>query len=133
MSKAQLVITAVVLEGRSKSEVARDYDLSRQWVHQLVTRYQADGAAAFEPHSRPAYQRPRDQRRAGRTHCAAAQNLGQSRLRRRRGHHRRAPRPRPQRHESPCPIHDLAHPGPTRLHRRGSPNALASATHRRRA
>jgi transposase InsO family protein len=52
MSKAQLVITAVVLEGRSKSEVARDYDLSRQWVHQLVTRYKTDGAVAFEPRSR---------------------------------------------------------------------------------
>jgi transposase len=47
MSKAQLVITAVVLEGRSKSDVARDYDLSRQWVDQLVTRYHADGAAAY--------------------------------------------------------------------------------------
>jgi hypothetical protein len=33
MSKAQLVITAVVLEGRGKSQVARDYDVSRQWVH----------------------------------------------------------------------------------------------------
>ncbi len=52
MSKAQLVITAVVLEGRSKSEVARDYELSRQWVHQLLTRYQTEGAAAFQPHSR---------------------------------------------------------------------------------
>jgi Winged helix-turn helix len=52
MSKAQLVITAVVLEGRSKSEVARDYGLSRCWVHQLVSRYHADGAAAFEPRSR---------------------------------------------------------------------------------
>jgi transposase InsO family protein len=52
MSKAQLVITAVVLEGRSKSEVARDYDLSRQWVHQLVTRYKTGGAVAFEPRSR---------------------------------------------------------------------------------
>ena len=52
MSKAQLVITAVVLEGRSKSEVARDYDLSRYWVHQLVTRYHTDGPAAFEPRSR---------------------------------------------------------------------------------
>jgi transposase len=49
MSKAQLVITAVVHEGRSKSEVARDYAVSRQWVHQLVMRYQADGAAAFRP------------------------------------------------------------------------------------
>jgi transposase InsO family protein len=52
MSKAQLVITAVVLEGRSKSQVARDYDLSRQWVHRLVTRYKTDGPAAFQPHSR---------------------------------------------------------------------------------
>ena len=52
MSKAQLIITAVVLEGRSKSEVARDYDVSRQWVHQLVTRYHGEGTAAFEPRSR---------------------------------------------------------------------------------
>jgi transposase InsO family protein len=52
MSNAQLVITAVVLEGRSKTDVARDYDLSRQWVHQLVARYQTDGAAAFQPRSR---------------------------------------------------------------------------------
>ena len=49
MSKAQLVITAVVLEGRSKTQVARDYGQSRQWVHQLVARYQSAGAAAFEP------------------------------------------------------------------------------------
>ena len=52
MSKAQLVITAVVLEGRSKTDVARDYDLSRQWVHQLVARYETEGTAAFEPRSR---------------------------------------------------------------------------------
>jgi transposase InsO family protein len=42
----------VVLEGRSKSEVARDYDVSRQWVQQLVRRYQTEGATAFEPRSR---------------------------------------------------------------------------------
>jgi hypothetical protein len=30
MSKAQLVITAVVVEGRSKIDVARDYEVSRQ-------------------------------------------------------------------------------------------------------
>jgi hypothetical protein len=52
MSKAQLVITAVVLEGRSKSEVARDYDVSRCWVQQLVKRYHAEEPAAFEPRSR---------------------------------------------------------------------------------
>lgn len=59
MSKAQLVITAVVLEGRSKSEVARDYDVSRYWVQQLVKRYQAEGAAAFEARSRRPHHNPR--------------------------------------------------------------------------
>ena len=41
MSKAQHVITAVVLEGPSKSEVARDYDVSRYWAQQLCRRYEA--------------------------------------------------------------------------------------------
>ena len=35
----RLVITAVVVEGRSKSEVARDYGLSRRWVQKLVARH----------------------------------------------------------------------------------------------
>jgi transposase InsO family protein len=52
MSKARLIITAVVVEGRSKSEVARDYDVSRYWVQQLVRRYATEGEAAFQPHSR---------------------------------------------------------------------------------
>jgi hypothetical protein len=51
ISKAQLVITAVVLEGRSKSEVARDYDACRQWVQQLCKRYEADGDVAYIPRS----------------------------------------------------------------------------------
>ena len=59
MSKAQLIITAVVLEGRSKSEVARDYDVSRYWVYQLVKRYEAEGAAAYEPRSRRPHHNPR--------------------------------------------------------------------------
>jgi len=58
MSKAQLVITAVVLEGRSKSEVARDYEVSRYWVQQLCQRYLAEGAAAFEPRSRRPHHNP---------------------------------------------------------------------------
>jgi transposase InsO family protein len=49
---ARLVITAVVVEGRSKSEVARDYGLSRRWVQKLVARYVAEGDAAFEARSR---------------------------------------------------------------------------------
>jgi transposase InsO family protein len=52
MSMARLVITAVVLEGRSRSEVARAYGVSRRWVQELVARYAAEGQAAFEPRSR---------------------------------------------------------------------------------
>ncbi len=58
MSKAQLVITAVVLQGRSKSEVARDYDVSRQWVQQLCRRFQAEGDAAYLPRSRRPHTSP---------------------------------------------------------------------------
>ena len=49
MSKARLVITAVVVEGRSPSEVARSYSVARSWVDALVARYHAEGEAAFEP------------------------------------------------------------------------------------
>ena len=52
MSKARLVITAVVLEGRSQSEVARSYGVSQSWVSRLVARYRTEGDAAFEPRSR---------------------------------------------------------------------------------
>jgi transposase InsO family protein len=59
MSMARVVITAVVLEGRSKSEVARDYGVSRRWVQTLVARYVAEGEAAFEPRSRRPHSNPR--------------------------------------------------------------------------
>src|ERR1700744_6587694 len=52
MSKARLVITAVVVEGRSQREVARAYGESQGWVSRLVARYRAEGQAAFEPRSR---------------------------------------------------------------------------------
>jgi transposase len=52
MSMARLVITAVTIEGRSKSEVAREYGVSRVWVQKLIHRFEADGEAAFEPRSR---------------------------------------------------------------------------------
>ena len=56
---ARVVITAVVLEGRSKSEVARDYGVSRRWVQTLVARYLTEGEAAFEPRSRRPLTNPR--------------------------------------------------------------------------
>jgi transposase InsO family protein len=58
MSLAELVITSVLVEGRSKSEVARDYRISRYWVHQLVTRFQVEGEAAYQPRSRRPHRSP---------------------------------------------------------------------------
>ena len=52
VSKARLVITAVVVEGRSPSEVARSYGVARSWVYELVARYRAEGDTAFEARSR---------------------------------------------------------------------------------
>jgi transposase len=52
MSKARLVITAVTLEKRPVSEVARDYQVARSWIYALLARYRAEGEAAFEPRSR---------------------------------------------------------------------------------
>ncbi|MBV8820035.1 MAG: helix-turn-helix domain-containing protein, partial [Acidobacteriaceae bacterium] len=47
MSKARLVITAVIVEGRSQSEVARAYGVSQPWISRLVDRYRAEGESAF--------------------------------------------------------------------------------------
>jgi transposase InsO family protein len=58
MSMARLVITAVTIEGRSKSEVARDYGVSRVWVQKLVHRFQNEGEVAFEPRSRRPHSSP---------------------------------------------------------------------------
>lgn len=49
MSLGRLVVAAVRTEGRTKSEVAREYGVSRQWVHTLLKRYDAEGEAGLEP------------------------------------------------------------------------------------
>jgi transposase len=59
MSLPRLVITAVTVEHRSKSAVAPDYGISRFWVQTLVKRFEAEGKAAFEPHSRRPHSNPR--------------------------------------------------------------------------
>jgi transposase len=73
MSKAQLVITAVVLEGRSKSEVASEYDVSRQWVQQLCKRYEAHGDVAYLParDARTTARRPPPSRSKTASSCCA--------------------------------------------------------------
>jgi transposase InsO family protein len=52
MGMAQLVVTAVLVEGRTKSEVARQYGVSRRWVITLVQRYLAEGDVGLQPRSR---------------------------------------------------------------------------------
>jgi transposase InsO family protein len=52
MSKARLVITAVTVEKRPVSEVARSYGVARSWIYVLLARYLSEGEAAFEPRSR---------------------------------------------------------------------------------
>jgi transposase InsO family protein len=52
MSKARLVITAVTVEKRPVSEVARTYGVARSWIYTLLERYRTEGEAAFEPRSR---------------------------------------------------------------------------------
>lgn len=48
----QMVVDAVLLEGRSIREVARSYGVSKTFVAKLVKRFKEGGAEALEPHSR---------------------------------------------------------------------------------
>jgi transposase InsO family protein len=58
MSKARLVITALVVEGQTAAEVAARYGVHRSWVYRLKARYEAEGEAAFEPRSRRPHASP---------------------------------------------------------------------------
>jgi transposase InsO family protein len=58
VSKARLVITAVVVEGRPVAHVAADYGVSRQWIYKLLARYRVEGEEAFEPHPRRPHNQP---------------------------------------------------------------------------
>jgi transposase InsO family protein len=59
VSKARVIVTAVILEGRSKAEVARDYGVACSWVYVLVNRYLAGGWEGVEPRSRRPRSNPR--------------------------------------------------------------------------
>ena len=66
MSKARLVITAVVFEKRPVREVVAEYGVSRSWVYELLARYRDEGEIAFEPRSkRPLNSTPGPQRSVG--------------------------------------------------------------------
>ena len=59
MGMPQLIVTAVLREGRSKAEVARRYGVSRRWVITLVQRYLAEGDVGLSPRSRRPRSSPR--------------------------------------------------------------------------
>src|ERR1700749_654908 len=59
MAKARLVITAVTVEKRPVSEVARTYGVARSWIYALLARHREEGEAAYEPRSRPPATSPR--------------------------------------------------------------------------
>jgi transposase InsO family protein len=59
VSRARLVITAVVVDGRSVDQVCASYGVARSWIYELLARYRAEGDAAFEPRSRRPHHQPR--------------------------------------------------------------------------
>ena len=126
VSKARLVITAVVIEGRSQSEVARDYGVSRAGSRKLVARYRAEGDAAFEPRSRrPTAPTGRPRPDGRRADPRAARPTRRRRPRRRSRHHRLAPRTPPQHAASRPPTIDrhLTAPAWSRPSRRSDPKS----------
>ena len=52
MGLGRYVVDAIVLEGRSPSELAKEHGISRSWIYELVGRYRQGGYAALEPRSR---------------------------------------------------------------------------------
>ena len=58
MSKARLVITALVVEKQTVAQVALRYEVHRSWVYRLKARYDDIGEAAFEPLSRRPHTSP---------------------------------------------------------------------------
>ena len=59
MSKQKVIVLAVTVQGLSKAEAARRYGVSRQWVHELLTRYRTGGLDAVEARSRRPNSNPR--------------------------------------------------------------------------
>ena len=52
MELGRVLVQAVVIEGRSPTELARSHPISRSWLFRLLARYPQGGREALEPHSR---------------------------------------------------------------------------------
>jgi transposase InsO family protein len=58
MGLERYVVDAVVLEGRSPTEIARLHGISRSWLHRLLARYREGGYGALAPRSRRPHTSP---------------------------------------------------------------------------
>ena len=119
MSKARLITTAVIIEGRSQHEVARVYGVHQSWVSRLVARYRTEGEAAFQPRSRRPHTSPTAIPPA--TVTLITELRGKLTTAGRAGYHRLASRPPPQHrclggHHQPLP--DPARAGHPPAHQR---------------
>ena len=52
MSLGSYVVEAVVVQGRSITELARSHGVSRFWIYKLLARSKEGGYLALEPRSR---------------------------------------------------------------------------------
>ncbi len=52
MSKARLVLTALLVDNQTPAEIAARYGVHRTWVYKLKARYEAEGETALDPRSR---------------------------------------------------------------------------------
>lgn len=52
MDQTRFLVDAVIIEHRSIRSVARDYGVSKSWVHKLVTLYNHGGYDALQPRSK---------------------------------------------------------------------------------
>lgn len=71
MSKNKVIVLAVLEGGMSRSGAAYRYGVSRRWVHELLSRYAAEGEAGLEPRSRRPSTTPHATAEATRTRIVA--------------------------------------------------------------
>ena len=59
MGRARYLVEAMVVEGRSPTELARSHGVARSWLYKLLARFREGGYSALEPRSRRPRSSPR--------------------------------------------------------------------------
>jgi len=58
MEMAAYLVTAVLVEGQSVRQVAKEHGVSKTWLYELLARYEAEGEAGLVPRSRRPHHSP---------------------------------------------------------------------------